>query len=45
MQTTFDKHPAVDETDVFLAISKAFNKIWNIGILLKLRTYGIGVGK
>ena len=41
MQTAFDNNPAVDVGGIFLDISKAFDKVWHIGFLFKLKAYGI----
>ena len=41
IQTTFDNNPAVNVRDVFLDISKAFNKVWHIGLLFKLKADGV----
>ena len=38
IQTAFDKHPTVDVRDVFLDISKAFDKVWQNALLLKLKS-------
>ena len=40
IQTAFDENPTVDVREVFLDISKAFNKVWHDG-LIKLKSYGI----
>ena len=41
IQTAFDENPSVDVRDIFVDISKAFDKVWHKGLLYKLKTYGI----
>ena len=41
IQTSFDKNPAADVRGVFTDISKPFDKVWCIGLLFKLQTYGV----
>ena len=41
IQTAFDNNSAVDVRGILLDISKAFDKFWHIGLLFKLKAYGI----
>ena len=41
IQTAFDNNPTVDVKGVFPDISKAFDKVWYIGLLFKLKAYGV----
>ena len=36
-----DACPSLETRGVFLDISKAFDKVWNEGLLFKLQSYGI----
>ena len=38
---SFDCNPPADTRVIFLAISKAFDKVWREGLTFKLKTYGI----
>ena len=44
IQTAFDENPTVDVRGVFLAISKAFDKVWHDGHIFKLKSYGVEGG-
>ena len=41
IQTAFDEKPTLDVKGVFLDISKAFDKVWDDGIIFKVNTYGV----
>ena len=41
IQTAFDENSVADVRDIFLDISKAFDKVWHEGLFYKLKTYGI----
>ena len=41
IQYNFDSNPPVNVRGVFLGISKAFNKVWDKGLLFKLKSYGV----
>ena len=41
IQTTFDENPTVDVRGVFSYLSKAFDKVWDDGIIFKLKAYGV----
>ena len=41
IQSSFDCNPPVDTKAIFLDISKAFEKVWHQGLLIKLKLYGV----
>ena len=41
IQTAFDSNPADDMSGVIIDISQAFDKVWHIDLLFKLKAYGV----
>ena len=41
MQTGFDNNPHVDGKGVVVDVSKAFDKVWHIGLLFRLKAHGV----
>ena len=41
IQKLFDESPPIDVRDIFLDISKTFNKVWHKGLVCQLKSYGI----
>ena len=41
INSSFDCDPTQDVRDIFLDISKAFNKIWQVELLFKLKSYSL----
>ena len=39
--SSFDRNPTLEIRSVFLNISKAADKVWNMGLLFKLESMGI----
>ena len=39
--SSFDCNPSLEVRGVFLDISKAFDKVWHDGLLLKIKSFGI----
>ena len=37
----FDANPSLDTCEIFLEISKAFDRVWHEALIFKLRSYGI----
>ena len=41
IQTAFDNNPTVDVKGVYPDISETFDKVWYIGLLFRIKAYGV----